>query len=145
MQFDSPFNRLSQRQSFRTYLAGLLLPRDRPKTLTAIAGAEPWVQVQGPKVQQLQFLLSDSIGDAGALANCTVELLMNEPVTALTDDGVLVLDDTGDRIKWSATDQVGHQYLGSGGKVDNGIVGVTTMWTNGQHYKSFAFICHFPC
>jgi hypothetical protein len=54
VQFDSHFNRLSQRQSFRTYLAGLLLPRDRPKTLTAIAGAEPWVQAQSPKVQQLQ-------------------------------------------------------------------------------------------
>jgi hypothetical protein len=26
---------LSQRDNFRTYLAGLLLPRDRPKTLTA--------------------------------------------------------------------------------------------------------------
>ena len=55
VQFDSLFNRLSQRQSFRTYLAGLLLPRDRSKTLTAIAGAEPWVQAQSPKVQQLQL------------------------------------------------------------------------------------------
>jgi hypothetical protein len=61
VQFDSLFNRLSQRQSFRTYLAGLLLPRDRPKTLTAIAGAEPWVQAQTPKVQQLQFFLSESV------------------------------------------------------------------------------------
>jgi hypothetical protein len=61
VQFDSVFNRLSQRQSFRTYLAGLLLPRDRPKTLTAIAGAEPWVQAQNPKVQQLRFFLSESV------------------------------------------------------------------------------------
>jgi SRSO17 transposase len=122
-----------------------LLPRRRPKALTAIADAEPWVQVQSPKVQQLPFLLADSIWDAGALANCTVELLMNEPVTAPTDDGVLVLDDTGDRIKWSANDHMGRQNLGSVGKVDNGIVGVTTLWANEQHYKSFAFIRHLPC
>jgi hypothetical protein len=54
------------------------------------------------KVQQLQFFLSESIWDASALANHTVGLLMNEPVTTPTDDGVLLLDDTGDRKKGSA-------------------------------------------
>ena len=144
VQFDSLFNRLSQRQSFRTYLAGLLLPRDRPKTLTAIAGAEPWVQAQDPKVQQLQFFLSESVWDANALAKRTVELLMNEPVTTPTDDGVLVLDDTGDRKKGSATDHVGRQYLGSVGKVDNGIVGVTTLWANEQHYYPLHVLPYTP-
>ena len=144
VQFDSLFNRLAQRQSFRTYLAGLLLPRDRPKTLTAIAGAEPWVQAQNPKVQQLQFFLSDSVWDASALASQTVELLMNEPATAPTGDGVLVLDDTGDRKKGSATDHVGRQYLGSVGKVDNGIVGVTTLWANEQHYYPLHVLPYTP-
>ncbi|MDB5794059.1 MAG: Transposase [Noviherbaspirillum sp.] len=41
VQFDSLFHSLAQRRCFRTYLAGLLAPRDRPKTLTALAGAEP--------------------------------------------------------------------------------------------------------
>jgi hypothetical protein len=35
-------------------------PRDRPKTLTALAGAEPLVQAQAAAVQQLQFFLSES-------------------------------------------------------------------------------------
>jgi hypothetical protein len=60
VQFDPLFHALAQRHSFRTYLAGLLAPRDRHKTLTALAGAEPLVQAQAAPVQQLQFFLSES-------------------------------------------------------------------------------------
>jgi hypothetical protein len=56
---DPLFHSLAQRRCFRTYLAGLLAPRDRPKTLTALAGAEPLVQAQTAPVQQLQFFLSE--------------------------------------------------------------------------------------
>jgi hypothetical protein len=35
-----------QRRRFREYLAGLLVPRDRNKTLTALVGAEPTTQAQ---------------------------------------------------------------------------------------------------
>jgi SRSO17 transposase len=143
-QFDFLFNRRSQRQSFRTYLAGLLLPRDRPKTLTAIAGAEPWVQAHNPTVQQLQFFLSESVWDASALAARTLDLLMNTPETAPCADGVLVLDDTGDRKKGLATDHVGRQYLGSVGKIDNGIVAVTTLWANAQRYYPLHVLPYTP-
>jgi hypothetical protein len=37
------FHALAQRYGFRTNLAGLLMPRDRSKTLTALVGAEPLV------------------------------------------------------------------------------------------------------
>lgn len=53
--FDGCFRTLAQRRGFRAYLAGLLLPRDRNKTLTALAGAEPVVGAQGAAVQRLQF------------------------------------------------------------------------------------------
>jgi hypothetical protein len=36
-QFDSLFGTLAQPRGFRDYLQGLLLPRDRNKTLTALA------------------------------------------------------------------------------------------------------------
>lgn len=36
------------------YLAGLPLPRDRNKTLTALAGAEPVVGAQNAAVQRLR-------------------------------------------------------------------------------------------
>ena len=40
-RFDDLFTRVAQRRGFREYLAGLLAPRDRTKTLTALAGAGP--------------------------------------------------------------------------------------------------------
>ena len=49
-RFDDLFTHLAQRRGFREYLAGLLAPRDRNKTLTALAGAEPAVGAQHPVV-----------------------------------------------------------------------------------------------
>ncbi len=92
------------------------------------------MQAQSAKVQQLQFFLSDSVWDASALAARTVELIRNEPATAPNNKGVLVPDDTGDRKKGLATDHVGRQYLDSVCKLDNGIVGLTTLWADEQHY-----------
>ena len=47
---------------------------------------------------------------------------------------MLIIDDTGDRKDGSATDHVARQYLGSVGKIDNGIVAVTTLWASEDHY-----------
>src|SRR6266571_3184815 len=52
-RFDDLFNHVAQRRGFREYLAGLLAPRDRNKTLTALAGAEPVAGAQHPAVQWL--------------------------------------------------------------------------------------------
>ena len=53
--FGDPFGSLAQRRGFREYLAGLLAPRDRNKTLTALARAEPVAGAGHPAVQRLQF------------------------------------------------------------------------------------------
>jgi SRSO17 transposase len=45
-----------------------------------------------------------------------------------------VLDDTGDRKDGTATAHVARQYLGSVGKVDNGIVAVTNLWADERVY-----------
>ena len=50
------------------------------------------------------------------------------------DRGVLVLDDTGDRKDGTATAHVARQYLGSVGKIDNGIVAVTSLWADERVY-----------
>lgn len=47
-QFDSLFGKQNQRESFRRYLEGLLLPQERNKTLTALANTEPVVGAQQP-------------------------------------------------------------------------------------------------
>jgi hypothetical protein len=51
---------VAQRRGFRDYLQGLLLPRDRNKTLTGLAGAEPITGAQHREVQRLQWFLSES-------------------------------------------------------------------------------------
>jgi len=61
--FDDVLTRLAQRRGFREYLAGLMALRDRNKTLTCLAGAEPVVGAQHRAVQRLQYFLSESTWD----------------------------------------------------------------------------------
>src|SRR6266508_1519553 len=96
-QFDALFARLAQRRGLRAYLQGLLLPRDRNKTMTALVGAEPIVGAQHAAVQGLQWFLTESSWDHEQLNQRRVELLVADPATAPHDQGVLVRDDSGDR------------------------------------------------
>jgi SRSO17 transposase len=73
-RFDDLFTHVAQRRGCRDYLAGLLLPRDRNKTLTALAGAEPLVEAQEAPVQRLQSFLSESVWDAEAVNARRLEL-----------------------------------------------------------------------
>src|SRR5215210_6830412 len=66
-RFDDGLGTLAQRRGFREYVQGLLLPRDRHKTLTGLVGTEPIVGAQAPSVQRLQFFLSESPWDAEAI------------------------------------------------------------------------------
>src|SRR6266581_1142010 len=78
-RFDDLFGSLAQRRGFREYLAGLLAPRDRNKTLTALAGAEPVAGAQHPAVQRLQFFLSESRWDPEQVNARRLELLRADP------------------------------------------------------------------
>jgi SRSO17 transposase len=129
-QFDALFTSLAQRRGFRAYLEGLLLPRDRNKTLTALAGAEPVVGAQHKAVQGLQWFLSEAPWDAEQVNRRRVQLLLEDPATAPHEQGVLVIDDTGARKAGNKTAHVARQYLGSVGKTDNGIVAVSSLWAD---------------
>src|SRR6266511_2551838 len=133
-QFDALLGSLAQRRGLRAYLQGLLLPRDRNKTLTCLAGAEPIVGAQQGAVQGLQFFLSESPWDHEQLNQRRLELLLGDPATAPHERGVLVIDDTGDRKDGHHTAHVARQYLGSVGKTDNGIVAVTSLWASERVY-----------
>src|SRR4051812_42027712 len=136
-RFDALFGRLGQRRGFRDYLQGLLLPRDRNKTLTGLAGAEPITGAQHREVQRLQWFLTESAWDHQQVNAQRVQLLCEDPATAPHDAGVLVIDDTGDRKDGSATAHVARQYLqylGSVGKTGNGIVAVTSLWADERCY-----------
>src|SRR5215207_6369827 len=147
--FDDLFGKVNQREAFRRYLEGLLLPTERNKTLTALANAEPIVGAQDAAVQALQWFLSESTWDAAAVTARRLESLRADPATAPDAAGVLVIDETGDR-KWGRkTAHVGRQYLGSIGKVDNGVVSVTSLWADARVYyplavEPFTPKQHFP-
>src|SRR5258706_11565398 len=118
--FDDLFTRVAQRRGFREYLAGLLATRDRNKTLTALAGAEPVTGAGHPAVQRLQFFLPESRWDPERVNARRLELLAADPATAPHGGGVLVIDDSGDRKDGAKTAHVGRQGLGRDGKTANG-------------------------
>jgi SRSO17 transposase len=132
--FDELLSKRSQRDSFRRYLEGLLLPTERNKSLTALANTEPIVGAQHPQAQRLQWFLSESTWEPDMVNRRRLELLVEGCETAPNGDGVLAIDETGDR-KWGTkTAHVGRQYLGSIGKVDNGVVSVSSLWADERMY-----------
>ena len=139
-----PHVSLAQRRGFREYLAGLLLPRDRNKTLTCLAGAEPVVGAQQPGVQRLQFFLSESTWDPERVNARRLELLRADEATAPHPGGVLVIDDSGDRKDGTTTAHVGRQWLGRYGKTDNGVVTVTTLWADERLYYPLHAVPYTP-
>src|SRR6266568_1713078 len=143
-RFDDLFGSLAQRRGFREYLAGLLAPRERNKTLTALAGAEPLAGAGHAAVQRLQFFLSESRLDPEQVNARRLELLAADPATAPHGGGVLVIDDSGDRKDGAKTAHVGHQWLGRYGKTDNGVVTVTTVWADERLYYPVHAVPYTP-
>lgn len=142
--FDDLFDRRSQREAFRRYLEGLLLPTERNKTLTALANTEPITGATKPQAQKLQWFLSESTWDPDQVNERRLGLLFSEEQTAPNAAGVLVIDETGDR-KWgSKTAHVGRQYLGSIGKIDNGVVSVSSLWADELRYWPVAVKPYTP-
>jgi len=133
-RFDDLFGTLAQRQAFRRYLQGLLLPAERNKTLTALANTEPVVGAQRKEAQGLQWFLSESTWDPEEVNRRRVDLMLEDPRTALDGGGALVIDETGDRKDGKATAHVGKQYLGGIGKIDNGVVSVSSLWADERLY-----------
>src|SRR5215218_2596438 len=84
-RFDALFSSLAQRRGFRDNLQGLLLPRDRNKTLTGLAGAEPIAGAQHREVQRLQWFLTESTWDREQVNDQRVQLLCEDPATAPDD------------------------------------------------------------
>jgi SRSO17 transposase len=142
--FDDVFTRANQRLAFRQYLAGLLLPAERNKTLTALANTEPVLGAQAPAAQRLQWFLSESTWDAAAVTARRLTLLRADPSTAPHAGGVLIIDETGDRKDGPKTAHVGRQYLGNRGKTEQGVVSVGSVWADDGLYYPLAVEPYTP-
>jgi SRSO17 transposase len=132
--FDPLFTKRNQRDAFRRYLEGLLLPTERNKTLTALANTEPVLGAQHPSAQGLQWFLSESTWQPQAVNTQRLHVLRSDLTTAPDERGVLIVDETGDRKDGKKTAHVGRQYLANLGKTDNGVVSVSTLWADDRIY-----------
>ena len=143
-RFDDLFGARAQREGFRRYLEGLLLPAERNKTLTALANTEPVAGAQRKEAQSLQWFLSESGWDPREVNERRLELSFEELTIAPTENGVLVIDEHGDR-KWGKrTAHVGRQWLANIGKTDNGVVSVTSLWADEGVYWPMDFEPYTP-
>src|SRR6266536_2474304 len=115
-RFDPLLSSLAQRRGLRDYLQG----------------------------QRLQWFLSESTWDHQAVNQQRIQLLCQDPATAPHAQGVLVIDDTGDRKDGRHTAHVARQYLGSVGKTDNGIVAVTSLWADARCYWPLHLVPYTP-
>src|SRR5215217_7527386 len=77
-RFDDLFGARAQREGFRRYLEGLLLPAERNETLTALANTEPVLGAQRKEAQSLQWFLSESGWEPDALNGRRVGLLRSD-------------------------------------------------------------------
>lgn len=132
--FDVFFGKSNQREGFRRYVEGLLLPTERHKTLTGLTNTEPIVGAHLPRAQKLQWFLSESDWDERKVQAERLALLREDAITAPNARGVLVIDETGDRKDGHKTAHIGRQYLGNLGKIDHGVVSVTSLWADAQVY-----------
>ena len=128
--FDGFFGKSNQREGFRRYVEGLLLPNERHKTLTGLTNTEPVVGAQLPRAQRLQWFLSESDWSEREVQAERLRLLREDQATAPTAQGVLVIDETGDRKDGHSTAHVSRQYLANLGKIDNGVVSVSSLWAD---------------
>lgn len=82
------------------------------------------------EAQSLQWFLSESGWDPEAINERRLRLLLEDPRTAPNASGALIIDETGDRKAGTKTAHVGRQYLGGIGKIDNGVVSVSSLWAS---------------
>lgn len=119
-KFDDVFQRDSQRAHFRTYLAGLLSESKR-KNISVIAA-----NTVGASYFNLHHFIHDAPWSAEAINNRRIDLIWQTRQTRPSPGFKLIIDDSGHRKSGTATEGVGRQYIGQIGKVDNGMVEVTS-------------------
>lgn len=108
-------------REFRHYLGGLLGESER-KNISQIAR-----NTVGVQDHKLHHFITDSPWDASCVNERRLEIMTCCRQTKPSNKNFnLIVDDTGHRKSGTLTAGVGRQYIGEIGKVDNGIVMVTT-------------------
>ena len=125
-KFDDIFQNSAQRKHFRTYFAGVLSENHR-KNIQSIAES-----TVGCEYVNLHHFLHNDPWDPDALNDRRIDVVWQHRNTRPQVGFGLIIDDSGHRKSGSETDGVSYQYIGQLGKVDNGIVTVTSHASDGK-------------
>ncbi len=137
--FDDLFTRYEERQALRQYLIGLLLPREHNKTLVELASIVP-----DANRQALHHFLHNAPWDADALNRRRLDQWQAHPWLGPHAGGVLIVDETGDPKRGHRIVLAAQQYLGKLGHVANGVVAVTSHWTDGSRHVPLGVRAYRP-
>src|SRR5437879_13026684 len=94
--FEPVLSKSNQREGFRHYLEGLLLPSERRKTLTGLVNTEPVAGAHPPRAQKRQCFLSEPNWDERQGQAERLHLSLEEPATAPHSPGVIVIHPTAE-------------------------------------------------
>jgi SRSO17 transposase len=90
--------------------------------------------VPGANRQHLHHFMHDAPWDAATLNQRRLERWQAHPVLRPHAQGVLIVDETGDPKRGHRIELAAQQYLGKLGHVANGVVAVTSQWTDGSRH-----------
>lgn len=121
--------------SFYVYLASLMMEHKRV-SIQALATKNTI-----SSYQQLQYFLSDAKWDAEELNTRRIQLFQSHPATKSTEDGIVVIDDTGCKKYGKKTEAAQVQHYGTEDRITNCNVVVTAVFCSTR--KSFP-INHRP-
>ncbi|MGK7925438.1 MAG: IS701 family transposase [Spirulina sp.] len=125
-RFDDCFKTKAQKQGFRHYVGGLLGESER-KNLTQMSD-----NAVGVVYNRLHHFLTESPWEAHQINQRRLELMNQCSQTRISRGFALILDDSGHRKSGIFSDGVGRQYIGEIGKIENGLVAVTTHLYDGK-------------
>jgi SRSO17 transposase len=92
------------------------------------------VGAQAAAGQRRQSFVSEATWEAAVVNQGRLGLLQADPRTPTHEEGVVVSDDTGERQSGKPTAHGGRQYLGSMGKLENGLVVLSSLWAEEERY-----------
>jgi SRSO17 transposase len=119
-RFDDCFSTSAQKQGFRHDLSGLL-GGSRRKNVTQMAN-----NAVGVVYSRLHHFLTEANWEANEVNERRLQVMNQCYQTKIGKGFCLIVDDTGHKKSGNFTFGMERQYLGEIGKVDNGLIAVTT-------------------
>jgi hypothetical protein len=119
-RFDDVLSNQAQKKGFRHYIGGLLGESER-KNLTQMSN-----NAVGVVYHQLHHFLTEATWDEKKVNERRLQVMQQCSQTKIKRGFTLIIDDSGHRKSGKETAGIGRQYLGEIGKIDNGVVLVTT-------------------